>query len=231
MSNYVTLVNKLLVRLNEVPLDPGGVGFGATRNVQELAKNAINDSVRLIVQTGEEWPYLKVTYTQTLTPNVRVYNFPANFASADWETFYLKKSATNSPKFLPSVDYQKYIQNYRTLDDENTTGGIPEMVYDTLSDSFGVYPNPNAAYEIENTYWSVSADMQAYTDECIIPTRFDHVIVDGAMMIMMRFRSNEQSAAVHQNNFENGIRLMRRTVIDQPLRVTSTMIEGSTNAR
>lgn len=231
MSNYVTLINKLLVRLNEVPLDTGGDNFDTTRNVQQLAKNAINDSVRLIVQNGEEWPFLKNTYTQTLTPNVRVYDFPTGFSSADWETFYLKKTSSTSPNFLPSIDYQKYIQNFRVLDDGNEAGGIPQLVYDTLSDSFGVYPNPNAAYEIEYTYWSIPADMQLYNDECVIPTRFDHVIVDGAMMIMMRFRSNEQSAAIHQSNFDSGIRTMRRTIIDQPLRVTSTVIEGSTNAR
>lgn len=231
MSNYITLVNKLLVRLNEVQLDVGGVGFDSARNVQQLAKHAINDAVRLIIQTGEEWPFLKATQTQTLTPNTRTYSFPANYSSADWESFYLKKSASNSPQYLPSVDYQKYVQNFRALDDENVEGAIPQMVYATYSDSFGVYPNPNAAYEIEYTYWTVPADMQLYTDECVIPTRFDHVIVDGAMMIMMRFRSNDQSAAIHQSNFENGIRLMRRVVIDQPLRVTSTVIEGSANAR
>lgn len=231
MSNYVTLVNKLLVRLNEVQLDAGGVGFDTTRNVQQLAKNAINDSIRLILQSGEEWPFLKVTYTQTLTVNTKTYNFPANFSSADWDTFYLKKSANNSPAFLPSIDYQKYVQNFRALDDDNTTGAVPELVYDTYSDSFGVYPNPNAAYEIEYTYWSIPSDMQLYNDECVIPTRFDHVIVDGAMMIMMRFRSNDQSAEIHQRNFENGIRKMRRVVMDQPFRVTSTVIEGSTNAR
>jgi hypothetical protein len=61
MSNYVTLVNKLLVRLNEVTLDTGGDGFDTVRNVQQLAKNAINDSIRQIAQTGEEWPFLKNT--------------------------------------------------------------------------------------------------------------------------------------------------------------------------
>lgn len=231
MSNYVTLVNKLLVRLNEVQLDTGGVGFDSARNVQQLAKHAINDAVRLIIQTGEEWPFLKGTYTQTLTEGTKTYDFPENCSSVDWESFYLKKSDSNDPRYLPPTEYQRYVQNFRTLDDENTDGGIPQMVYSTYSDSFGVYPTPNRDYEIEYAYWSVPMDMQSYTDECAIPTRFDHVIVDGAMMIMMRFRSNEQSAAIHQDNFDKGIRLMRRVVIDQPLRVTSTVIEGSANAR
>jgi len=45
------------------------------------------------------------------------------------------------------------------------------------------------------------------------------------MMYMMRFRSNEQSAAMHQNNFEDGIKLMRRVLVDEPLRVRSTVVD------
>lgn len=231
MSNFVTLVNKLLVRLNEVPLDTGGAGFDSVRNVQQLAKNAINDAVRVIVQTGEEWPFLKVTETQVTTAGTSLYSFPDDFASGDWETFYLKKSLINAPKQLPSIDYQRFVKDFRSLDDVNTLGGVPEVIYSTYGDNFGVYPTPNDTYTLEYTYWSVPSDMVTYGQDCIIPTRFDHVIVDGAMAIMMRFRSNEQSASIHQNNFEEGIRRMRRTVIDQPLQVTSTVIAGSSNAR
>jgi len=236
MSNYVTLVNKLLVRLNEVSVDAGGDGFDTVRNVQLLAKNAINDSVRYILQTGEEWPFLKQTFTQTLAPGVRTYNFPADSSSVDWESFYLKKltSTNNLPKFLPTIDYQNYTQNFRSLDDGGDTGsGItsPEYVYDIYGDGFGVTPVPDKAYEIEYVYWGVPTDLNFFTDECIIPTRFDYVILDGAMMIMMRFRSNEQSAAMHQASYEAGIRTMRRVLMDHPLTLRSTVIQGITNAR
>jgi len=90
-TTYITLVNELLRRLNEVQLDTGGQGFATVRNVQALAKDAINSSIRLILHDGQEWPFLKTTYTQTLTAGTSTYNFPANFSSVDWETFYLKK--------------------------------------------------------------------------------------------------------------------------------------------
>jgi hypothetical protein len=51
------------------------------------------------------------------------------------------------------------------------------------------------------------------------------------MMYMMRFRSNDQSAAIHQQNFQQGIRTMRRVVIDEPLKVRSTMIERRGDSR
>ena len=67
MATYVSLVNELLRRMNEVTLDTAGDGFDTVRNVQALAKDAVNSSIRLILQNGQEWPFLKTTYTQTLT--------------------------------------------------------------------------------------------------------------------------------------------------------------------
>ena len=227
-TNYVTLVNKVLVRMNEVLLDTAGDGFDSVRNVQALAKDAVNSSVRMIIQDAQEWPFLKQTYTQTMTAGTRQYDFPADMATVDWDTFYLKKlsSKDNSPTVLKPISYEEYIQSHRSIDDNrNAAGdGAPIYVYQTYEEKFGVTPVPDAAYEIEYVYWSAPTDMTLYNDTCIVPTRFDHVIVDGAVMYMMRFRSNEQSAAIHQNNFEDGIKAMRRVLLDDDLAIRSTVI-------
>ena len=105
MATYVTLVNELLRRLNEVTLDTAGDGFDSVRNVQALAKDAVNSSIRLILQDGQEWPFLKTTFTQTLSVGTRQYDFPADYSSTDWDTFYLKKlsSENNSPMPLSVI--------------------------------------------------------------------------------------------------------------------------------
>lgn len=227
-TNYVTLVNKVLVRINEVLLDTAGDGFGSVRNVQALAKDAVNGSVRMIIQDAQEWPFLKQTYTQTLTAGTRQYDFQSDMATVDWDTFYLKKlsSKDNTPTVLKPISYEEYIQSHRSIDDTgNASGdGAPIYVYQTYEEKFGVTPVPDAAYEVEYVYWSAPTDMSLYNDTCIIPSRFDHVIVDGAVMFMMRFRSNEQSAAIHQNNFEDGIKAMRRVLLDDDLAIRSTVI-------
>ena len=230
MATYVTLVNELLRRLNEVTLDTAGDGFDTVRNVQALAKDAINNSIRNILQTGQEWPFLKVTYTQTLTAGTRLYDFPADFASVDWDTFYIKQlsSTSNTPSFLPTVSFEEYTQRYRGLDDQADSGsGIsaPQRVYQTYESKFGVTPVPDNSYEIEYVYWKFPADLVLFNDTCLIPDRFNHVLVDGAMMYMMRFRSNDQSAAIHQQNFDNGIRSMRRILMDDPLDIRSTVVQ------
>ena len=230
MATYVTLVNELLRRLNEVTLDTAGDGFDTVRNVQALAKDAINNSIRNILQTGQEWPFLKVTYTQTLTAGTRLYDFPADFASVDWDTFYIKQlsSTSNTPSFLPTISFEEYTQRYRGLDDQADSGsGIsaPQRIYQTYENKFGVTPVPNDAYEIEYVYWTFPADLSAYDDVAVIPDRFNHVIIDGAMMYMMRFRSNDQSAALHQQSLQEGIRSMRRILMDDPLDIRSTVIQ------
>jgi hypothetical protein len=227
-SNYVTLVNKVLTRMNEVLLDTAGDGFANVRNVQALAKDAVNHSVRLIIQDAQEWPFLKTTYTQTLAAGTRQYDFQSNMATVDWDTFYLKKLASkdNTPTVLRPISYEEYIQSYRGRDDTGDASGdgAPVYVYQTYEEKFGVTPVPDAAYEVEYVYWTVPSDMTLYDDTCVIPSRFDHVIIDGAIMFMMRFRSNEQSAAIHQNNFEDGIKAMRRVLIDDDLAIRSTVI-------
>ena len=232
MATYVTLVNELLRRLNEVTLDTAGDGFDSVRNVQALAKDAVNSSIRLILQDGQEWPFLKTTFTQTLSVGTRQYAFPADYSSTDWDTFYLKKLASenNSPMPLNVISYEQYIQNVRPSDDtgDQVNGdGPPALVYQTLGNSFGVSPIPDAAYEIEYVYWKFPNDLVAFNDVAIIPDRFKHVVIDGAMMFMMRFRSNEQSAAMHQNNFEDGIKTMRRVTFDDTLFVRSTVVGDS----
>ena len=229
MATYVTLVNELLRRLNEVTLDTAGDGFGTVRNVQALAKDAINSSIRNILQTGQEWPFLKTTYTQELTAGTRQYDFPADFSRADWQTFYIKKlsSADNTPMSLPTITYDEYIQRYRHYDDTGDQTGIsaPTLVYQTNEDKFGVTPIPDQAYEIEYVYWSFPSDLTAFDDVAVVPDRFKHVIIDGAMMYLMRFRSNEQSAQIHQGVFQDGIKSMRRILVDEPLRIRSTVVD------
>ena len=66
MANYVSLVNQALRRVNEVELDIGGDGFSDARNLQGLAKDVINSSIREILQLTQEWPFTLTTYTQAL---------------------------------------------------------------------------------------------------------------------------------------------------------------------
>ena len=228
-STYVSLVNQLLRRLNEVSLDVGGDGFSTLKGVQALAKDAINNSVRHILQDGHEFPFLKTTYTHTLTAAQREYSFQSDFSTVDWDSFFLKVHSTagNEPRVLKPISYEEYLQKYRVQDETDTTGAAPMVVYQTYEEKFGISPPPNTDYQVEYVYFSYPNDLTLYTDTCIIPSRFDHIVVDGAMMYLMRFRSNDSQAQIHQSNFEKGIKAMRNLLLDDELYVRSTVVERS----
>ena len=228
MATYVSLANEVLRRLNEVQIDAAGDGFDTLRNVQALAKDAINSSIRRILQDGQEWPFIKTTTTQTLTIGVTTYNFPSDYSSADWVTFYVKKlvSANNNPQVLNAISFEEYTSSRRASDDNapSTGLGVPSQVFQTYGSAFGVTPSPNAVYEVEYTYWTVPNNLTLYNDVSIIPDRFSHVVIDGAMMYMMQFRSNAQSAQMHQASFEDGIKAMRNVLMDDKLNMRSAYI-------
>jgi hypothetical protein len=229
MTTYITLTNELLRRINEVTIDV--TDFDGARNIQALAKDAINSSVRELMQSAQEWPFALVTKIQTMTVGTGVYSLPSDASSVDWESFYLKKltSTNNIPSILPVISYVQYINNKRPNEDSTGTGGysVPTLVYQTQESKWGATPIPNEAYEIEYKYWSFSPDLVLSSDVSIVPDRFKHVVIDGALMHLMMFRSNEQAAASYKDKFEQGIKSMRRLLLDDSLSMTSTMIIGS----
>ena len=215
-------------RLNEVPLNTAGDGFSTAKNVQAIAKDAINNAIREILQDGHQFPFLKTTNTQTLTAGTGTYDLPTDMASVDWDTFYLQalSSAGNTARSLPTIPFEEYVRIYKAIEENSGTGArsSPDLVYQTSEEKFGVTPLPDAAYVIEYVYYKFPADLSAFDDEMIIPDRFKYIIIDGAMVYMMRFRSNEQSAQIHQAKFKEGIKAMRRLLLDDPLFFRSSMI-------
>jgi hypothetical protein len=226
VANYLAITNELLRRLNEVTVSQDD--FPNVRNIQALAKDAINASIRGILQSAQEWPFTLTTYTETLVVGTQEYSFQADMSSVDWESFYLKRltSANNYPTQLDVLSYAEYLDRFRAEDDVGGTGAYaaPIRVYQTQEAKYGLSPIPDETYELEYKYWAFPADLSAYDDTPVIPDRFRHVIIDGAMAYMMRFRSNEQSAMIHQNNYSDGIGMMRRLLLDDPIDVRSTYI-------
>lgn len=227
-TTYISLCNELLRRINEVTFATSGDGFSTAKNIQAIAKDAVNNAIREILQDGHQFPFLKTTTTQTMTAGTGTYDFPSDLASVDWDTFYIKElsSASNTPMALPTISFDVYTQKYRAVEDAAGTSGraAPTLVYQTAEEKFGVYPLPDAAYVIEYVYYKFPDDLSAFDDTMIVPDRFKYIIIDGAMVYMMRFRSNEQSAQIHQQKFDEGIKSMRRLLLDDPISIRSTMI-------
>ena len=219
-STYLSLTNRLLRRLNEVVLDE--TDFASARNVQALAKDSINYSIREILSYVQEWPFTTTTTTQVLTSGTQEYDFPVDLHVVDWVSFFLQKDAALSPVVdgakLDTISYDEYQESYRANDANLASSSYskPERIYRTQKTKFGVSPPPDQAYTIQYVYNSFPSDLALNTDTTIIPPRFDHVIIEGAMVYMMRFRSNDQATNYHTQKFKEGLERTRRVLLDPP---------------
>ena len=228
MSNFLELTNTLLRRINEVVID--SADFGGVRNVQALAKDAVNASIRDTMSYVQQWSFAIETETQTLTAGTQEYAFPADMHVVDWDSFFLNKDTALSvnAKKLKAMSYDEYNSRYRESDANmlSTDYGVPERIYRTQQGKFGVSPPPDKAYEIEYVYFRFPDDLSAATDTHIIPTRFENVIIEGALVHMMRFRSNDTAVAYHLKKFQEGLEYMRRILLDPIESMRSTNVRG-----
>jgi hypothetical protein len=225
MTTFLSITNEVLRRLNEVQLDTNE--FTSARNVQALAKDAVNSSIREILQNAQEWYFTLETSTQTCAVGQGTYTFPADFSKADWDTFYIQSlNEENNASWLPLLTYDEYVKYHKAREEMSGEGGYdtPTNVYMTQGQGFGLTPKPKSEYIIEYRYWKFPPDLILPTDVLIIPERFKHVVIDGAMMYMMQFRSNDQNYTFYKEKFNEGIKIMRRLVEDYPVRVNSTVL-------
>ena len=224
--NYLDLVNEVNRRLNEVELT--SANFSSAVGFYAHNKDAVNAAIRDINHTHYEWPFNHVLAEETLTAGTIRYAFPSDANTIDFDTFRIEENTTfgNATVKLTILSYEDYLSRY--IDHEYTTDSskreVPSYVFHAPSLEYGVVPSPNNAYTVFYEYYRVPVDLSSYSDVPSIPERFRHVIIDGAMAYAYLFRSNEQSAVMSKNKFEEGIKRMRSMLVNRYSYVRSGMI-------
>jgi hypothetical protein len=224
--NYLDLVNEVNRRLNEVELT--SANFASSVGFYAHNKDAVNAAIRDINHTHYEWPFNHVLAEETLTAGTIRYAFPSDANTIDFDTFRIEENTTfgNATVKLTILSYEDYLSRY--IDHEYTTDSskreVPSYVFHAPSLEYGVVPAPNNAYTIFYEYYRVPVDLSSYSDVPSIPERFRHVIIDGAMAYAYMFRSNEQSAVMSKNKFDEGIKRMRSMLVNRYSYVRSGMI-------
>lgn len=221
---FLGLVNEVNRRFNEVELT--SANFASSKGFYNTVKDSVNTAIRDINQTHYEWPFNHASTTLTLVAGQSRYPYPANASTVNYETFRIKESSTfnNDTVKLSSLTYEEYL--LRFVDQEYTTDttqrDLPRYVIHPPSQEIIVSPAPDNAYELVYEYYTSGDDLTLATDVPTIPSRFKHVIVEGALYHAYMFRGNEQSAAMAKGKFEEGLKKMRITLINRYDYVTST---------
>src|SRR5210317_91977 len=120
-TTFITYVNDVLVKLNEVELT--SANFASSRGVQTQAKNAVNQAVRYVNQREFGWPFNHSEASVTLTAGVTRYTSPSNTKHIDYATFRIKKDDTlgSGSVHLETIDYKEYLDRFVGQEDLSVT--------------------------------------------------------------------------------------------------------------
>lgn len=209
-STFLTLTNRLLRKINEVELTE--TNFNTARGLQALAKDAILDSISEINRVKWEWPFNAVETTQALTIGQNEYDWPANFKTVDWESFKIQKDGTYSTynKSLKPINKDQWYKQLRDKDQDNSTLGIsiPDFVFRSHGDKYGVTPCPDKEYILEYRYHKNQTTLENFDDTTAIPQEFNDVITWGGLYHMNLFRENVEGTSTARTAFYGGIKQM-----------------------
>lgn len=228
--DYLGLVNDVNRRLNEVELT--SANFASAVGFYSATKESVNSAIRFINQEQFEWPFNHSEQEDTLSAGDTRYAYPSDAKTVDLDSFRIKRDDTlgNSTKRLRIISYEEYLDKYVDNEYNSSTAirGLPDYVFRSPSQEYGLVPPPDKDYEIVYEYYRLPVDLQNSTDVPSIPEQFRHVIVDGAMYYAYLFRGNSQDASIIYQKFLDGIKNMRTLYINRYDYVRSTMITTNT---
>lgn len=222
--NYLELVNSVSRRLNETELTSSN--FATAKGFYANIKDAVNASIRDINQYHLYWPYNHNSDEITLVAGETRYAIADEAKYVDFNTFRLKRDSDvgiGTAKKLRQVSYLEYVDRYIDQEDETDAlkGGQPDYVFRTQDGYFGIVPMPDKAYTIQYEYFTYPVDLSLYDDVPTIPEPYKHVIVDGAMYYSYMFRDNMEMASISKNKFEEGMKNMRKILVNENVYVRS----------
>lgn len=217
MSDFLTLTNKVLYRLNEEPLTQHN--FASARGLHQTAKQSVLDTVQKINKAEFKWPFNAAEHTMNLSVGVEEYGWPQDFKVVDWNSFYLPKDDTynlNTTK-LRRLTRNDWYNKLKSEDIDAKPDGVrvPIYVFEAHGRGFGVTPSPNEPYEIKFRYFLNPPEMSVWNDTCTIPEEWEYVITAGAVYLMKLFKENPDIAGFYNAEFKEGISRMRSILINQ----------------
>ena len=226
---FLELVNEINRRVNEVELTSSN--FAASTGFYAHSKDAVNASIRYINQSEYSWPFNHVEQEDVLSVGVSRYAFPHDSKIIDFDRFRIKEDSTlgNRTERLNVLAYEEYLDKYieQEYTSNTTLRGVPILVTHAPSLEYVLTPTPDKAYSVIYEYYRIPVDLDLYDDVPIIPERFKHIIIDGAMHYAYLFRGNTQDSLVMKERFEEGIKNMRSMLINRYHYVRSGMIVRS----
>ena len=225
--DFLGLTNQVLARMNEVVLT--ATNFTAARGYQIQCQNAVNDAINYINQREYGWPFSHATQTETLVASQTRYTVPTGTQHVDYETFRISKDNTLGvdATTLRVLDYKEYVDKYIGQETSSGVGGVPNFVFRTPDNNYGLYPYPDKAYVLKYEYYSRPTAIAAAADVPAVPEQFRQVSADGATAYAYQYRGEAQQYGLNFTRFEEGIKHMQSILLNRTDYVRSTYLPHS----
>ena len=225
--DFLGLTNEVLARMNEVVFT--ATNFTAARGYQIQCQNAVNDAINYINQREFGWPFSHSTQTETLVASQTRYTVPTGTQHVDYETFRISKDNTLGvdATTLRVLDYKEYVDKYIGQETSSGVGGVPNFVFRTPDNNYGLYPYPDKAYVLKYEFYSRPTALAAATDVPTVPEQFRQVIADGATAYAYQYRGEAQQYGLNFTRFEEGIKHMQSILLNRTDYVRSTYLPHS----
>jgi hypothetical protein len=215
--NYISLVNDVNRRLNEVELTESN--FSVTTGFYSFAKDSVNSSIRHINQEEFEWPWNHVEESEILVSGTARYSYPYDAKTVNMNTFRIKRNDALSVTThkLKVLSYEEYLDKYADSEYNSNSDSlsVPTHVVRTPSRELIFYPTPKEAYEVIYEYFRTGYDLESALDVPTLPEQYRYVITDGAMYYVYQFRGDTQAAQLSLQKFEQGIKQLRSLHINR----------------
>ena len=216
-TTYITLGNDALKRLNEVQITTAdfltAIGFHAQ------VKDAVNVAIHEISQEQFEFPFNHNTATVVTATGTDQYALESDLKTADYGSFRIRKSTADNieARRLREINFDTFIQRFYERDANANSGDFdtPRYIYRTLDNKVGFSPRPDKAYTVEYDYFKFQTDLVNPGDTMSVPDAFKTVVLDGTMYHAYMFRDNTQQAVIARQRFDDGIKNMRKLLVNK----------------
>ena len=231
-KNYLSIVNELLVEINEPEL----TGVASAVGVQKQVTKCVNRAYFDIVDAVDNWAWLSTntpqneyygnTFVET-TSGTRWYllktgsaNIDADYDAVDWDRFTATtegvsgKSAPHTINKLGFITLNVWRNTYarnEELDKSSSSPsyGVPlRVIRSSDGRRFGLSPIPNGVYRIYFNAYNRPSELSNDSDEVLFPEQYKPVLLARARYYIYQFKDNIAQSQLALDEYKKGLQTM-----------------------
>lgn len=231
-KTYLSLVNDLLVEINEPELSSVANAVGVQKQVSKCVNRAYFD----IVDAVDNWAWLATntpqneyygnTFVETVA-GTRWYLLKAGSSSVDtdydavdWDRFTATtegvsgKSAPHTINKLGFVTLDVWRNNYARSEEIDKSSSSPSygvplrVIRSSDGRRFGLSPIPDDVYRIYFNAYNRPSELSNDTDEVLFPEQYKPVLLARARYFIYQFKDNIAQSQLALDEYKKGLQQM-----------------------